>query len=100
MITKKWVEEKLAEVEGKTKREIDKKKEAIEKDIEALQRGVGYEERSSVSVLDYRIWLQKPDISVAQRLDAICAYLGIEIVKEAKAEKIVAKKISKKRSMK
>jgi hypothetical protein len=95
MVTKKWVEEKIVEVEGKAKREIGKKSEAIEKDIVSLQKGVGYKERSSVSAIDYRIWLQRPDVSMAERLDAICAYLGIEIVKEEKEENIVAKKIKK-----
>jgi hypothetical protein len=39
--------------------------------------------------------MRPPTISIAQKIDALCAYLGIEIVKEEKAEAIVARKIKR-----
>lgn len=94
MITKKWVEEKL---EGHRKIEdaLDKKTRTNEDDIDVLQKEVGWDYPNFTSMLDPFPRLRRPNISVHDRLNAICAYLGIEIVKEAKEEKIVAKKIKK-----
>ena len=37
--------------------------------------------------------MRPPTISIAQKIDAICAYFGIEIVKQERAETIVARKV-------
>ncbi len=39
--------------------------------------------------------MRPPTISIAQKIDAICAYLGVEIVKEEKVETVVTKKIKR-----
>ena len=100
MITKKWVEERIVEVEGKAKREIREARERAYKDLvvhtESFQKVVnGLRADLGYSNPDNPDYPGKPSIPVAQRLDAICSYLGIEIVMEAKEEKIVAKKIKK-----
>lgn len=76
MITKKWVELKIREHNERNSREI-----------QMLAKASGFPSPGNNAPYRY------PEITISQRADAICAYLGIEIVKEAKAEKIVAKKI-------
>lgn len=94
MITKKWVEERLVGPE----RLIDTLNKQDKKDgddILVLKKEVGYTIRSFTSMLDPLPNLSRPNVSVHERINAICAYLGIVIVKESKQEKIVAKKIGK-----
>jgi len=70
VITKKWVNRRLKEHEEQ----------------------LGY--REIFHIIAENEWAS-PEISVIKKINAICKYLGIEIVKEAKAEAIVARKIKK-----
>jgi hypothetical protein len=79
VITKKWVDLKIAA-----------EKEERKADLSIVLDQLGW-----AKVADNLTSHYVPKISMAQRLDAICAYLGIEIAKESKEEKIVARKIKK-----
>jgi hypothetical protein len=92
MITKKWVEEKLEAVR--------QTQDGIDKRVAGAESELGKEKRTEM--VNMPLWgnvpcasWRYPTLSVLQKIDAICAYLSIEIVKEEKAENIVAKKIKK-----
>lgn len=88
MITKKWVE-------GKLERE--------RMNIDRLDKIIGQKDKPSPGMIistygsNYYVHEPKPrrEISLTEKIDAICAYLDIEIVKEQKAEAIVARKIKR-----
>jgi hypothetical protein len=95
VITKKWVDGKLEA--------LRRTEDALDKELVTIKQQVGYR-KIQVSEMISRGWTFinrekdyyiKPEISVMEMLDAICAHLGIEIVKEQKAETVVARKIKK-----
>ena len=88
MITKKWVERKL-EAHRRANEQVE---ESIYCGLLMALNEVGGKQEFCYG--SHRIYCA-PNISVLKKLDAICAYLGIEIVKEEKEEKIVARKIKK-----
>lgn len=95
-----YLEEKL--------QDIEKSKEAIhglKKEQEEIKTQLGYATDSyiyfPVSSLprfkDYNPFeIKKPNISVSDRLDQLCKYLGVEIVRREKEEYIEVRKVVKK----
>jgi hypothetical protein len=88
MITKKWVEEKI----DIHRRANTRTQDSLFSGLILVLNEVGGKQEFCYG--DHRIYCA-PNISVLKKIDAICAYLGIEIVKEGAIEKIVAKKIKK-----
>jgi len=89
MITKKWVE-------GALERE--------RMNVDRLDKIIGFKYKPNPGMIietysntAYYAHEPKaePEISIVEKIGALCKYLGIEIVKESKAETVVAKKIKR-----
>lgn len=90
MVTKAWVDGKLAEL-----RQADGRlQEIIGRRIKPGGSAMIIE---ALGVNSYYAYAPDPqrEISLIEKLGAICAYLGIEVVRQAKAETIVAQKAKK-----
>ena len=102
MVTKKWVEDEIekinASLDNRKRELIDLQRKAKDTEIELsdARQQLGYGRYPLEGYLHSGENLLRPHISLSQKLDAICKYLGIEIVKEQKEEKIVARKIRRK----
>jgi hypothetical protein len=88
VITKKWVEGKI----DAHRKDNCQANESIYCGLLMILNAVGGKQDFCYG--NHQIY-SVPDISVFKKIDAICAYFGIEIVKEEKAEAIVARKIKR-----
>ena len=95
MITKKWVEEKLVGVRKtnkETKEILDQTIRQHEQAIAEIKNHLGYTEYFSMFGPDVFL---KPTISIPQKIDALCKYLNIEIIKQEQVESIIVQEIKK-----
>ena len=71
--------------------EVNNLKSRLDLRVEELRSDLGYTER-------HFLWYNPipPEVSVSQKIDAICEHLGLEIVKKTREEKVVCRHYIKK----
>lgn len=79
---------------GGMRTELDSTDIGIRNDVEEIKKNVGYWERQWIFP-DSKSKYMESDISISDKLDALCNHLKLDIKREEKAERIVVSKKKK-----